>query len=1239
VNKKSEIELPAKIKPYLDEIADRLWTGHSTVMIGSGFSKNASDDFPDWNQLGNVFYEKIHGRSPQETDHYLNVLKLADEVQAAFGRPALDQLVRIQISDNEFEPSELHTKLLRLPWVDVFTTNYDTLLEKAAKNVIAQRFDIVVNKEDLVYSEKPRIIKLHGSFPSERPFVITEEDYRKYPKEFAPFVNTVQQSLIENTLCLIGFSGDDPNFLQWIGWIRDNLEKGFFPKIFLIGIFKLSEPQKKLIEERNIVLIDMSVCDDVGNDYKKALNIFFDYLNSKKGKFSYLDWPLKQTHRDHNSDYLSQIKGIIPEWKKQREEYPGWLVLPEDRRNLLWWDIQDWIDFQTTKSDLPYPFDIEFLYEFNWRLEKCLCPILGDFIKFYELIIEKYNPFPELFEMSSATVTKGIGLSEDGVSWDEIGNNWLELQISMMRFYREEGLIKQWNSLNSRFQLLQSRLSIEQNSRLCYERCLFALFSLDVEELRRQLQQWSVDEKLPFWSAKRAGLIAEQGDFLEAEKILEKALTAIRKKLNLAPVSNDYTYVSQESYVMLLYNFVRDAIDLGQRRSGSGDKVRQEFHERWHFLKQFKCDPWNELKLFEACLEKEPSGNRDISEKHEFDIGRITTTHHFCRRNAEEISAYSFLRWYEDAGLLFEVLNMTLGKKAVEEALKRISSSSSYWSVALLLRMGDTKLVDSIFDREKIYKMDIQQIDDLIANYLAVINNVKLEIEKADWFNKENFGIRLAGVIPEILSRLCLKCSKESREKIFDFLYDIYKSEQIFKYHNIAHLVERIMESITEVERYAKIPDLLKFPIVSKNSVIDNDFPDPFRFLSVSEETIANLVKVEIDNQEIDKLLDVVAGTDIERRKRAIWRLARLLDAGLLKKEKAIEFANVLWGQLDCATGFPAHVDFLKSSFLSLPYPPGINPEGLFKKYINTLSFPIQGHNKGINITFRDIPIFEELLYGTKTFTSEKGVDWAQQEAIETFLRLLDWWDSDKEYLRKEKKPIGFNDITEEFKRRFKNLVKIATIVVIPKLSMQIDNSLKSQISRLLAELEEYGMPCLSARAISISIFPEMRNNIYKEVNMAVLSSDKEIIRDGYDAIYQLLLLNKFRNAEAVPVSILSYISTPIKWRDNFRLIDSMNIVNKIVWHLPDLLPKEMIDDILIGLDGLINETPLGILGVQLDFSEKLDQRYVAASLAHALFKYIESKNEPISDTLTRWKTICSDINEFAEIRNQWQRI
>lgn len=104
----------------------------------------------------------------------------------------------------------------------MFTTNYDTLLERARASVTLKHYDVVATDEELLYANQPRIVKLHGSFPSP-PFVVTEEDYRRYPSDHAPFVNTVRQSLLENTLCLIGFSGDDPNFLQWIGWLRDHV--------------------------------------------------------------------------------------------------------------------------------------------------------------------------------------------------------------------------------------------------------------------------------------------------------------------------------------------------------------------------------------------------------------------------------------------------------------------------------------------------------------------------------------------------------------------------------------------------------------------------------------------------------------------------------------------------------------------------------------------------------------------------------------------------------------------------------------------------------------------------------------------------------------------------------------------------------------------------------------------------------------------------------------------------------
>ena len=70
-------------------------------------------------------------------------------------------------------------------------------------------------------------------------------------------VNTVQQALLENVFCMIGFSCEDPNFLSWIGWIHDNLGKSSSQKIYMISIEHISEAKQKLLFDKNIIVVDL----------------------------------------------------------------------------------------------------------------------------------------------------------------------------------------------------------------------------------------------------------------------------------------------------------------------------------------------------------------------------------------------------------------------------------------------------------------------------------------------------------------------------------------------------------------------------------------------------------------------------------------------------------------------------------------------------------------------------------------------------------------------------------------------------------------------------------------------------------------------------------------------------------------------------------------------------------------------------------------------------------------------
>lgn len=302
-------------QPHIDAIRKRLWCGRefgqAAVMIGAGFSRNAQRITPNapipplLGHLAGTMFDALYpvGLWPEEKRKAMRaqmtsggaILRLASEYETVFRRMALDDLILQSIPDSSYNPGPLHRLLLKLPWSDVFTTNYDTLLERTRPAIHDRKYDLVQVPADIPGRMKPRIVKLHGSFPSHRPFIITDEDFRTYPARFPPFVNMVQQSIMENAFCLIGFSGEDPNFLFWSGWVRDHLRDAAAP-IYLCGLLDLTSSQRMLLERRNVIPVDLTPVlaeVDIRDDQKRqelALEWFLRSLQAGE-PVNQMRWP------------------------------------------------------------------------------------------------------------------------------------------------------------------------------------------------------------------------------------------------------------------------------------------------------------------------------------------------------------------------------------------------------------------------------------------------------------------------------------------------------------------------------------------------------------------------------------------------------------------------------------------------------------------------------------------------------------------------------------------------------------------------------------------------------------------------------------------------------------------------------------------------------------------------------------------------------------------------------------
>ena len=1234
---KNNTKIPSYVKPYLLEIANRLWSGHATIMIGAGFSKNAnkngstSKNFPDWNKLGDVFYEKIYG-NPPTNGKYLNVLKLADEVQAAFGRNTLDQILKQEIPDKEYQPSLLHEKTLQLPWTDVFTTNYDTLLERTADRILQHRYETIVNKEDLVLSTKPRIIKLHGSFPSERPFIITEEDYRKYPSEFAPFVNTVQQSLLENTLCLIGFSGDDPNFLKWIGWIRDNLGKMNAPKIYLVGVLSLSIGQKKLLDERNIVPIDLSNCKDVDGDHFKALELFIDFLNDQGKVEESLGWPQKNTyfHYSVDKDINEQVKPIIEDWKFIREKYPNWLIVPEDRRETLQLYTERSTTFLYHLLKIESPFELEFLYEFNWRSEKCLMPIYNNFIKYYENVINKYNPFPQIITLEESNDT----INPQGnkiLDWRGLSKIWLEIQLSMLRFYREEGFHKEWQHLSDKFMKLIPQLSSVQLANFYYERCLYYLFSLDISKVRKELSLWSTDISLPYWEAKKAGLLAELGEVIEAEKILEISLKSVRSHLNLSPVTNDYFIVSQEAYILQLLKYVKNAVSSLNGTYFIDENINKSYSERWNILKRYKCDPWAELESFRIHLDQNPGYLKNSEKKYGFNIGNVRTTYSIGSVDKYAQKAYAFLRYMEDIGVPFRLPGTTFGKESGENAVTYIANYSPSWAFASYMRLGDTKSIDSIFGRKSLAKLDRETVDELILEYLKILESTKGEIKNGDRFRNKNFAISLSTVIPEILSRLCVKCSYSVKLKLLDFLKDNFKSDFRDRYKGIGNLTERLIESFTEYEQYALVPKLLEFPVLSEtNHVSDDEFIDPIQFLKIDEDNLGFIKKIKINNKKIQECISIGKGSS-NARKKSITRLVILFNLGLLSNAQEKKLGNLIWSKLDKKTGFPIETIYYSFAFLMLPHPANINPEELLRTYINAEPFPIQKNKKE-----KSIPMYGgriQLLINI-VGTTNTGIDftWNKKDISVLIDNIIEWWDSDKEYLIEKEEVHPFGSTSKEFKSRFDNLRYILANIIAPNYQF-LSKKEEINITRVINEFPNYNIPNLEIKSAFYNVFSNKEQNVIKlELFKGIFSWSKSNVIDSINGTIQLLSIS-----EGEPTDLIKAIGENIRSLNNTDLRGCLYLITLVINEHSNLVTVELLNNLEIGLTNLIQKSELSTEDSNEIIDKKLSIRIQTAHLTVSLYNYFKIKELDVPSYVLKWRDICLSPNEFSEIRRIWK--
>ena len=934
---------------HMNHIREALWddsTNGAVVLLGAGFSRNAlvrppaEGRLPLWSDIARSLKRKLTSRArcgeASEAVPAEAIPRLAQDYEAAFGRPELHRHLRDAIRDDEFLPGPVHERLMALPWRDVLTTNWDTLLERTNDNLSSRHYRVISCVEDIPLARSPRIVKLHGSLPCQFPLILTEEDYRRYPIDFAAFVNMVQQAMLESVLCLIGFSGDDPNFLAWHGWVRDNLGSHAW-KLYLIGWHNLTPQRRQMLEARNVIPIDLARHPKAHlwpeQDRHRLANEWVLSTLEHGRPYDLSDWPEPRQDSPDIEPVLQPVSTSVSAtptrepspspgksgnqvatreelakvtrvWAHNRVLYPGWLAVPNSRRYSLLHSTDEWEGpMLGAVSTSIFTERLRVAYEIVWRRSILLDPPSDPLRKACQKLVDEAEA-PDLFR-------HGIHDADP-----QNPTSWVQWR-TLVRFLLPDARLRfdqsEFDRLLSLLEPFQSK--DPQVSHIWHhERALWAAYSLDHATLGSVLDDWSVGGADLVWSMRKASLLLEIHDQDAAEAMLGEALKKLAERTD-----RDQHIASSSREAWLLCTLYGSAYRQGRHRAS-------DMWRRWRELGRIRCDADQERS---SCLDA-LRPDKEEPERTPFDLDRVEVAGFSWSSRPYERwrAAHRAIRLCDVAALPPRAWGFAIGSPLMEAAIDVLDRTDIELSARLCLRIANydkDAAITRVFARHRVATMQdsvISNLRDMCVRSLDYYTGSSRDGGKQSVFEAEKVRVAI-----EVLSRLVVRLDDREASEVLERSLRLYREPTVaanrLLHEPMRHLLARSWEAVSDGHRRDAVFSLLHAPILGLDGFVGGDgHPDA----CVGAHSDWTPPERDGDNEhEWRTAVDLILrglGADGIAREHAANRGYLLNVWKRFKPHEAAPMADALWRRKDQEAGaLPEGTGLRDWVFLFLPEP------------------------------------------------------------------------------------------------------------------------------------------------------------------------------------------------------------------------------------------------------------------------------------------------------------------------------
>jgi len=949
--------------PALKKLAFSLWQQNNTyhgaaIMVGAGFSRCAATTgdtrkkLPLWHDFSQTLSEELKSSSKDP-------LRLAEEYSAFFGKQALYDLIKKEVNDVAWCPSEVHQNLLKLPWSEVLTTNWDTLLERASLELHSRVYSIVNKQGDLAGCRSPRIVKLHGTIDITHELIFTQEDYRRYPQSFAAFVNFSRQVFIENELCLLGFSGEDPNFLQWAGWVRDNLAT-HSRRIYLVGALGLSGSKRKYLESINVSPIDFNELvaeyDDQDTKHIEATKIFLQFLEESKPAPTWEWQPTQLYHNNLTEDEFSKIQDVaygakilenqLTVLRQDRESYPGWLVCPANIR----WKLSSQISHPWPRKEhftlMSADCKESLLYEMVWRLEKAFeIPPLW----LTEELLKICNPEVPCTRSKKQQLEIALFIFKN--------TRWMEPKES-----------DEFSKLTKNILEKGAHFWSEIHNELIYQQAIFSLNNFDYQALEKYTHQ--VDGISAIWMLRKAALLAELGNFHESEKNIAEAHRELLGQYRNSPNS---LYIQSRlawaQWMLLVTDFW-------------SNKNYSETISADHQIS--KCSPWDHLENIRKCINKEwEQQQKKRSIEPLFEAGSY-------RDNAQ----YKVSNYYLYPQHLLEGLSATVGipirwgiSNLLADAaakLTELEDIDNLHCFTLAIRSAnsdDCDVMNSVFSRIRIARLPKTDVEAMLSRCSLAIEYWTEKLSR-NYDTDQSYNRTRLRVFIEVLARVSIRATPEQATTYFRLACSMCSKAEfhhLWLKNALGHLLEFSLESIPKDQHYNVLPDALSVPLAS-----EINFNPSREWINPIIHSPGKRLKNSTVDRRIDAIIDQITPNSLKNGP-ALERLLPLISSGFMTQDELSKIQQKVWGDRPDIEKIP-ETGLYPCVVLEIPSQDPIGVQKLIRKYL-------------FDVEDESIFVPDRLASIINVAVSKRMQEFPEPEqAIDLFNKMMMWRPREKDY-------------------------------------------------------------------------------------------------------------------------------------------------------------------------------------------------------------------------------------------------